>query len=183
MKLYTRTGDRGETSLGDGTRVSKDDPRVAAGGDLDELNAALGWCRAAPAGEAVASETQEIQQELCALASELATPSDSKPDRRGPLVGREQCQRLERWIDQAAGAVEPLQDFVLPAGTELACRLHLARTCCRRAERSVVTLARSVCLRPEVICYLNRLGDLLFAWARRANRDTGRRDIIWVRDP
>lgn len=180
MKLYTKTGDGGETSLFDGTRVGKDHPRVAAYGDLDELNAALGWCRSAPGAEAISSKIVAIQPQLLSLGAELASPPESAQAARVPRIADPQCRRLETWIDEATEAIEPLEHFVLPGGTELACRLHLARTCCRRAERSLVALARSEVVRPEVIVYLNRLSDLLFTWARLANQKAGCPDVIWV---
>jgi len=180
MKLYTKTGDGGETSLSDGTRVPKDHARVTACGNLDELTVVLGWCGCAAGAAGIASQLGEVQRSLLSLEAELAAPGDSGPAARAPLVSAEQCRRLETWIDEATEAVEPVENFVLPAGTELACRLHLARTCCRRAERSVVTLARAAGVRLEVTTYLNRLSDLLFAWARQVNHQAGRPDVIWV---
>ncbi len=179
-KLYTKTGDGGETSLGDGTRVSKDHPRVAACGELDELSAILGWCRSAGGGEAIVSRVERIQRQLLSLGAELATPAESGQADRIAAASAEQRRRLERWIDEATEGLQPLKRLVLCGGTELSCRLHLARTCCRRAERAVVALARSAAVRPEVIVYLNRLSDLLFVWARRANHEAGCPDVTWV---
>lgn len=180
MALYTRSGDRGETSLFDGSRVAKDDLRVMAFGELDELNSLLGLCRCAAGGSVINARAEQIQHELFAIGRELATPLGGK--RFGPreCIGTEHNGRLENWIDAACESATPLKDFVLPGGTELAARLHLARTCCRRAERSVVTLHGEVALREEIIIYLNRLSDLLFAWARQANQEAGVEDIYWV---
>jgi len=180
MTLYTRGGDRGETSLLDGSRVAKDDLRVIAIGDLDELNSLLGLCRCAAGTSIINERAEQIQQELFTLGRNLATPSSDQ--RLGPMecVGPDHNQQLENWIDEACEQATPLKDFVLPGGTELATRLHLARTCCRRAERSVVTLHGEKPVRDEIIIYLNRLGDLLFAWARQANAEAGVEDILWV---
>ncbi len=179
MKLYTRTGDAGETSLFDGTRVAKDDPRVAAYGDVDELNATLGFCRAA-AGPGTLDECLAwIQNDLFVVGSELATPRDSPQAAKVPCVRDTHCETLETWIDESSAAVPPLKRFVLPGGTELAARLHLARTCCRRAERSIIPLVQSKECRAEVLIYLNRLSDLLFAWARQANHQAGVADVTW----
>ncbi len=180
MKLYTRTGDSGETSLFDGSRVPKDNARVSAYGELDELNALLGWCRCTPGTPEILSHLQVIQSDLFVLGAELATPPDSRNLTRLVLLGEAEHRRLESWIDEAAGAVPPLRTFILPGGAELAARLHVARTCCRRAERTVVALSHLSSVRPDVIVYLNRLGDLLFAWARQANHDSGTADIPWT---
>lgn len=180
MKLYTKFGDGGETVLFDGTRVWKNDLRVAAYGDVDELNAVLGWCRAATGAEPMHSRLSTAQEELFILGAELATPADSPRAAAIPRVDAAICTRLESWVDEATSRTEPLMHFVLPGGTELACRLHVARTVCRRAERAVVALARVVEVPPEVVVYLNRLGDLLFAWARQANAGSGRPETCWI---
>ena len=180
MKLYTRGGDEGETSLFDGSRVAKDHPRVTAYGDVDELNSLLGWCRCGGVqGGAIAEGLKEVQGELFVVGAHLATPAGSAA-KRLPRLEREALARLERWIDEATGQVEPLRNFVLPAGTELAARLHVARTVCRRAERAAAGLARAGEAEPELVAYLNRLGDLLFAWARLANHAAGVADVLWV---
>jgi cob(I)alamin adenosyltransferase len=180
MALYTRGGDRGETSLIDGSRVAKDDLRVVAFGELDELNSLMGLCRCAAGSSVINERAEQAQHELFAIGRELATPPGGR--RFGPTgcISPEQIKRLEDWIDEACKLVLPLKDFVLPGGTELAARLHLARTCCRRAERSVVTLHGITAVREEVIIYLNRLSDLLFSWARQANQEAGVEDIVWV---
>ncbi len=180
MRLYTATGDGGETSLFDGTRVAKDHPRVVAYGDVDELNSVLGWCRCAPPSEQISSRIERIQHLLFDLGAELATPPGSRQSNHVPKVGEASCRELEGWIDQASDAVPPLRNFVLPGGCEPASRLHLARTCCRRSERAVIALARAETVRPEAIIFLNRLSDLLFAWAREANHLAGCGDQVWV---
>lgn len=179
MKLYTRQGDDGRTSLFDGSRVPKDNARVAAYGDVDELNAVLGWVAALPEADFLRELIQTIQNEMFILGAELATPAASASDARIPHLKSETIGRLEKWIDDAVGPVPPLRHFILPGGSELAARLHAARTCCRRAERRVITLAHHETLRPELIVYLNRLSDLLFAWARLANHRQGVADRLW----
>lgn len=175
MKLYTRTGDDGHTSLFGGRRTSKDDARVAAYGDVDETNAAIGLA-AASAGEPLSSLLRRLQNDLFVLGSELADPDHSGKTAR---LGSTDVERLERWIDEASAAVEPMRQFILPGGSELASRLHLARTVSRRAERAVVTLGRQTPLGGHSIVYLNRLSDLLFALARQANAAAGVPDVPW----
>jgi len=177
-KLYTKTGDRGTTGLFDGSRVTKDHPRVRAYGAIDELNAVLGLCRAACTNDELARHIELIQNELFILGSDLATPlTAAKPGL--PRAQPEQAERLEAWIDQATDAVPPLTAFILPGGCEAACRLHHARTVCRRAERQTVALAAAETINSQVVIYLNRLGDLLFAWARLANHQAGHPETVW----
>lgn len=183
MKLYTRTGDRGETSLFDGSRVPKDHARVAAYGDVDELNSFMGWCRCADGAGPLMERMEVVQNELFILGAELATPAGSRASGAIPRLAPESARRLESWIDEAVAPVPPLKLFVLPGGTELAARLHIARTVCRRAERAIVALAQNTEVDPEIIIYLNRLSDLLFAWSRLANHAAGRADIPWVPKP
>lgn len=180
MGLYTRFGDTGETALSDGSRVWKDDVRVCAYGAVDELNAALGWCRVAAAPGEMNDRLLAVQHELFILGARLAAPPDSDPARPVPHLEADHCRRLETWVDQATARVEPLSRFILPGGCELAARLHAARTCCRRAERAVVTLHRVQPVPQEIIVYLNRLGDLMFAWARQANREANYPDVLWI---
>ena len=180
MKLYTRGGDGGETSLFDGTRVGKDHPRVTAYGDVDELNSTLGWCRCADAAGLLAERLEAVQRELFVIGAHLATPAGSSAAGHLPRLEEEAPARLERWIDEATEQVEPLRHFVLPGGAELAARLHVGRTVCRRVERVVVGLAREGEASAEIVMYLNRLGDLLFAWARLANHAGGVADVLWV---
>ncbi len=162
-RIYTRGGDAGETSLGDGSRVSKLHPLVRAYGAVDELNAALGFAQVELADERLA----RIQNELFDLGADLSVPFEEGD---GKLrVTPELVERLERDCDEANAALSELRSFVLPGGTEAAARLHLARTACRRAEREVLAAAREEPVNPEVAVYLNRLSDLLFVLARAAN--------------
>lgn len=176
MRLYTRGGDQGTTGLPGGTRVPKDDVRVSAYGDVDELNAALGWVAAACDNHEQLGRLQNLQEQLLGLGAELAGTTG---DQSTASVASVQVSVLEEWIDSASEAVGPLKQFVLPGGSELAARFHLARTICRRAERSVVTLSREQEVTGGTIVYLNRLSDLLFAWARLANTRANVPDITW----
>lgn len=179
MKLYTRFGDNGETTLSDGSRVWKDDVRVAAYGTVDELNTVIGWVRVA-ATTPISERLLAVQQDLFTMGAQLAVPPASPKAAEVPHISPDQCRRLEGWVDEAAAGVEPLSRFILPGGCELAARLHMARTCCRRAERAVVTLHRAEPVAPDAVVYLNRLGDLLFAWSRQANHDANRPDVPWT---
>lgn len=176
MKLYTKRGDDGTTGLFGGPRVPKCDPRVVAYGEVDETNAALGVVIAGCRDAQILARLSAIQAELFILGAELATPPDQKP---AHSISETQIAQLERWIDQATDETPPLKSFVLPGGSQAAAALHLARTICRRAERSVVSLSRIETVRTEVIVYLNRLSDLLFAWARLKNHRSGVADIPW----
>jgi len=179
LKIYTKTGDLGETSLLGGTRVPKDHLRVAAYGDLDETNAALGAVRA------LAEEPPErllfsIQKDLFAIGAQLADPSHKVAAKRAKAaVTAAHVRRLEKAIDVREGSLPPLRSFVLPGGTPAAALLHQARTVCRRAERSVVTLAREADVDPRIIVYLNRLSDLLFVLARAENHRAGLAEDRW----
>jgi cob(I)alamin adenosyltransferase len=179
-RIYTKTGDRGETSLGDGTRVAKDHPRVAAYGDVDELNAVLGLLLAARADLPEAGLLRGIQNDLFDVGADLCRPqpADEQPGQRLRVQER-QAQRLEAAIDRLNAGLAPLTSFVLPGGQAAAAWCHLARTVCRRAERAVVTLARGEAVNPQVIVYLNRLSDLLFVLARVYNGN-GEDDVLWV---
>ncbi len=184
-KLYTRTGDRGETSLFGGRRVPKDEPRVVAYGTIDELIAALGVAISSIRQRTVVDHLHAIQNELFNIGAELAS---DKPVRRGKAragvfrLDPAKTERLETLIDQYDARVPPLRTFVLPSGSSAASLLHLARTVCRRAERTVVTLAREQPVNPAIQTYLNRLCDLLFALARYANKTSRRREILWRSD-
>jgi len=180
MKLYTKTGDDGTTGLFGGERIRKDHPRVDAYGAVDEINAAIGVAVVIVKDERLSGMLGEIQADLFSLGAELATPDASKLTAR---VADEAISRLEAWIDDAEAALPPLRTFIVPGGSETASRLHLARTVCRRAERSVVTLMSCDSIRPQIMIYLNRLGDLLFALARRANQDVGVPDVPWTAPP
>jgi cob(I)alamin adenosyltransferase len=181
-RIYTRAGDQGETGLGDGTRVAKDHPRVAAYGEVDELNAVLGLLVAQLPAEA--GEQREllrsIQNDLFDVGGDLCVPQapDEQPGQR-LRIRPEQATRLEAAIDRLNERLQPLRSFVLPGGSLAAAWCHLARTVCRRAEREVVTLARTERINPQIVIYLNRLSDLLFVLARVLNRD-GQDDVLWV---
>lgn len=181
MRIYTKTGDEGKTGLFGGGRVPKDDVRVMAYGDVDELNAAIGLARAAAPVELFDAELTRIQQDLFALGGRLATPAPEKVDTAlaKAALSEDRVGDFERSIDAADAELEPLRAFVLPAGTEKSAALHLARTICRRAERSVVTLTREASLPPLFLIYLNRLSDYLFVLARLANHRAGRPDVTW----
>lgn len=177
MRIYTRTGDAGETGLFDGTRVSKSDGRVDAYGEIDELNSALGVARAAGVGEDVATLLVGIQKELHAIGARLADPSRRIPDRVGKAVlDDEAVRRLEEAIDRFEAELPPLRHFILAGGSLGAANLHLARTVCRRAERRIVALHDAD---PLVLVYVNRLSDLLFVLARAVNRRHGVAEIEW----
>jgi cob(I)alamin adenosyltransferase len=181
MKIYTRTGDAGETGLFGGGRVPKDDPRVAAYGDVDELNSAIGVARATPPVQAFDPLLESIQRDLFALGGQLAAPEPARVAKalEKAQLSDERVAEFERLMDAADEELTPLRAFVLPAGTPKACAFHLARTVCRRAERSVVTLDRESALPPVFLVYLNRLSDLLFTLARLANHRDGAGDVTW----
>ena len=177
MPLYTGQGDDGRTLLIGGVRVDKDASRVAAYGEVDELNACLGLVRAAGPPEPLPSRLADIQNVLFEVGAHLATPPGSSVN---PFTdGQQKVRRLEGWIDEASAGAPPLRNFVLPGGTEAAARLHLARAVCRRAERTMVGLMRAEPVDAQVLVFLNRLSDLLFAWARQVNHQAGAGDVIW----
>lgn len=178
MKIYTKTGDAGETGLFGGTRVSKASDRVAAYGDVDELNSVLGLARVHPIDEARDALLATVQSELFDLGAELAARPGK--DTGVPKIEAAQVEALERAIDAAEAELTPLTTFILPGGSNGAAHLHHARTVCRRAERAVVTLATQDDVRPDVLRYLNRLSDLLFVLARLANHRAGVNDVPWV---
>lgn len=181
MKIYTRRGDRGQTDLFGGARVSKDDLRVAAYGDVDELNAVVGVAAAATDETDLSERLQAIQSSLFDLGSQLATPDPEQHAKNNvPGVDEAQVKELEGEIDRLELEIEPLKTFVLPGGTPAAAALHHARTVCRRAERKVVTLERAESVDPAVVQYLNRLSDLLFTMARVANARANVPDVPWV---
>jgi cob(I)alamin adenosyltransferase len=181
MKIYTRTGDQGETGLFGGGRVRKDHARVAAYGDVDELNAVLGVARAAGPGAAFDPLLETVQRDLFSLGGYLATPD---PEKVAAALAKAEIPstriaEFEAAMDAADTELPPLRAFVLPAGTPQSAALHHARTVCRRAERSVVHLAHIAPVPPVLIVYLNRLSDLLFTLARLANHRSGVADKIW----
>lgn len=179
MKIYTKKGDAGDTGLFGGTRVSKASSRVAAYGEIDELNSHLGVVRAAAVDDDVDALLARIQSELFELGAELA----ARPGKDVGIarVGDAQVEALEQAIDRAEVELAPLETFILPAGSLAAAHLHVARTVCRRAERAIVALGAEgeAELRPEVLRYANRLSDLLFVLARLANHRAGVADVPW----
>ena len=179
LKIYTKTGDRGETSLFDGTRVAKTDPRVVAYGEVDELQAAIGVCAASGVDHDLAEMIVAIQRDLFALGARLADPSHRIAPRVSKIIVNEaSVARLEQWIDSLEATLPPLRHFILSGGSVGGAFLHLARTVCRRAERAVVLLGNEA-VEPEVLVYLNRLSDLLFVMARTANHRSGVPEAEW----
>lgn len=178
-KIYTRTGDDGTTSLVDGSRIAKSNARMAAIGDVDEANSALGVAIATLGGEYPARLLQTIQNDLFDLGADLATPGDDfTPGEMTLRIVPAQVARLEAAIDSANDALAPLTSFILPGGTPAAAALHLARAIARRAERSAVAASHDVPLNPQALAYLNRLSDLLFVLAREVNL-SGLGDVLW----
>jgi cob(I)alamin adenosyltransferase len=177
-RIYTRGGDKGETSLGDGSRVPKHSLRVAAYGTVDEANAAIGLARLHADAEADAM-LGHIQNDLFDLGADLCTPEGGRRGAGALRILAAQVTRLEREIDAMNAALRPLDSFILPGGSAAAAHLHLARTVTRRAERLVSELAQTEPVNPEALKYLNRLSDHLFVLGRRAN-DNGARDVLWV---
>jgi cob(I)alamin adenosyltransferase len=175
-RIYTRGGDRGETSLGDGSRVSKLDCRIGAFGTVDELNSALGVVLAGDVSIAVREPLERVQNELFDVGADLSVPWGVTDRLR---VEQAMISRLEELCDRFNAELPELRSFVLPGGTESAARLHVARTICRRAEREVLLGAQEVELNPLVLAYLNRLSDLLFILARTANSLAGVDEPLW----
>jgi cob(I)alamin adenosyltransferase len=177
--IYTRTGDDGSTALGGRSRVGKDDSRVCAYGEVDELNAAIGVVLAAGPTERIRGALQGIQNELFHLGADLAFPEADKA--RTPVPGIEQrhVERLEQVIDELSAVVGPLENFILPGGAVTAAHLQVARAICRRAERAAVHLARQEVVGSFVLAYLNRLSDALFVMARVENRLQGVEEPLW----
>jgi cob(I)alamin adenosyltransferase len=171
-KITTRTGDSGETGLGDGSRVSKDSPRVRALGDVDELNSAIGLMLAEDVPQALRDAFTQVQQDLLDLGGELSIPGHA-------LLKPARVDALESAVEAWNADLAPLKEFILPGGTRAAAAAHLARTICRRAERSVVALGRKDKVGDAVRRYLNRLSDLLFVAGRTLNRHAGQNDVQW----
>jgi cob(I)alamin adenosyltransferase len=179
VKIYTKTGDGGETSLFDGTRVSKTDARVAAYGDVDEVHAVIGLAAAHSGDAALTDMMTALQRDLFALGARLADPSHKIAARVSKVVIDDaSVTRLEQWIDALEAELPPLRHFILAGGTPRGAALHLARTVCRRAERAVLSLGAEA-VEPVVLVYLNRLSDLLFVMARAANHRSGAAEIEW----
>jgi cob(I)alamin adenosyltransferase len=181
MKIYTKTGDRGDTGLfGGADRVSKASLRVSAYGEVDELNSVIGLVLTEPFDAQVSTLLTHVQSRLFDVGAELATLPDSKVSLGIALVDEDEVSALERAIDEAEKELAPLKTFVLPGGARVAAYLHLARTVCRRAERAMVALAAVEPVRPEALRYVNRLSDALFVFARLANHRAGIADVPWV---
>ena len=184
MKIYTKTGDKGETGLYGGTRISKASARVESYGTIDELNAAIGVAKSHIEDQKTISRLKKIQFDLFTLGSEASTPIDKmflangKP--RLPLViSEKEIEELEKWMDEMEKKLEPLQYFILPGGGKSATCLHVARAICRRAERNLVSLAQTEEVRPEMIKYLNRLSDYLFVLARYISKINNEPEEYW----
>lgn len=179
-KLYTRTGDLGETGLFGGARVGKDDPRVEAYGSVDELNCAIGVAVSFLRQRRLARELQAVQNELFNIGAELSSESGPMAERARMFVDPERkIAALERLIDEYDSKLPPLKTFVLPSGSQAGALLHLARGVCRRAERACVRLSRREEVSQHILVYLNRLSDLLFAAARYANKAAGKPETAW----
>lgn len=179
MKIYTRTGDDGTTGLFGGVRVPKSGARVEAYGTVDELNAAIGCVRANGPSVRMAAMLEEVQSDLFVLGAELACAPGKEDKLKMRLLEDADCTRLEGFIDTLEASLPQLQSFVLPGGSTGSAYLHLARTICRRAERTVLSLGDSPA-RASIQVYLNRLSDLLFVMARFENQETGHPDVPWV---
>lgn len=181
VKIYTKTGDKGETSLLGGDRVRKDAIRVVAYGDVDETNAAIGMVLATEPLDFERSLLESIQRDLLAIGGRLASPAPELVAKalRKAVIPAGRIEQMEATIDRADAELEPLHEFILPGGSLKAAYLHVARTVCRRAERSVVTLGRDSSIDPDILRYLNRLSDLLFMLARLANHRAGVPDVKW----
>lgn len=179
MKIYTKTGDQGDTGLFGGPRVAKNDARIEAYGTVDELNSLLGVARSFSLPAEIDRLVERIQNELFSLGAQLATPDPAA--HQTALVGPAQIEALEAAIDEYDARLEPLKQFILPGGTTAAAHLHLARTVCRRAERRLVTLVQTSAqpIAGDLVIYLNRLSDLLFVLARSANHAAGTADVEW----
>ena len=173
-KIYTRAGDKGETGLVGGQRVSKDSPRIWAYGTVDELNSAIGLARALKPDKETNAVLAGIQNNLFNLGAELATPGRSHVH-----VEKKRIGALEKLMDERNAKLGPLREFILPGGSPVAAQLHVARTICRRAERFCVRLAREEPIGESVVPYLNRLGDALFVLARWANKKQGVKEVCW----
>jgi cob(I)alamin adenosyltransferase len=181
MKIYTRSGDEGNTGLFGGGRVLKDDPRVEAYGDVDELNAVIGAARAVEVMPRIDEVLVTIQRDLFSIGALLATPDRDKMEQHltKARIDDDRIRQLEHAIDECDRELEPLKSFIIPGGSEKAAALHVARTVCRRAERRVIHLQRDVEIPPLVVIYLNRLSDVLFTLARLANHRAGAGEVTW----
>ncbi len=184
MKIYTKTGDKGQTSLYGGTRVSKSSLRVESYGNIDELNSFIGVAKSQIENQNVNDQLRTIQFDLFTLGSESATPADKLMLANGQprlplLISETEIEELEQWMDQMEETLEPLQYFILPGGGKAATALHVARTVCRRAERGLILLQEEEEVRPEMIKYLNRLSDYLFVLARYVSKLQNEPEEYW----
>jgi len=171
-KVYTRTGDNGTTGLGDGSRIAKDSPRIAALGDIDELNSLIGLLLTETLSTRITPMLVTIQHDLFDAGGEVSIPGYTR-------LTANHVQQLEQWLDDLNETLPPLKEFILPGGSRAAAVCHLARSVCRRAERRLTTVASTEVINPEAQKYLNRLSDLLFVIARFINRDCGHDDVLW----
>ena len=177
VRIYSKTGDDGTTGLIGGQRVSKSAPRIEAYGTVDELNSLLGMVRSLKPDESTDRILLHIQNQLFGVGSNLALPDSENRDRRAvPALGNDRIAELEKAIEDVEAGLEPLREFILPGGTQIASVLHLARAVARRAERRCVALSNQERVEPEILRYLNRLSDLLFSLARRANALAGQKE-------
>ncbi len=176
MKIYTKTGDDGSTGIVSGKRIAKHSSVIEAYGTADELNSFVGWARAAGRSK-IDSQLEQIQNDLHVLAADLATPPELTP--KLGRFSKERASRLESWIDEMEKSLEPLRQFLLPGGAELASRLHICRTVARRAERELYRLKQEQEVNEETGIYLNRLSDYLFVAARFANHSENIKDVLW----
>jgi cob(I)alamin adenosyltransferase len=183
-KLYTRSGDDGTTGLFSGARVSKNHPRIDAYGTVDEFNAVLGLCISGTSAKdetaVIGTILRQVQSRMFDIGADLATPEGASNEAKIVRIGDSHVGEIEGWIDQIDGRNEPLRNFVMPGGSELAARLHLARTICRRAERLIVALAHTEPVGEPLLQYINRVSDLLFAMARLSNKLSGVEDTPWI---
>lgn len=184
MKIYTKTGDKGETALYGGTRVSKASARVEAYGTIDELNAFLGFAKSEIQHESILKQLKKIQFDLFTVGSESATPTDKLTMANGKsrlalMISETEITELESWMDAFESELKPLQYFILPGGGKAATSLHICRTVCRRAERSLVFLNETEEVRPELLKYLNRLSDYLFVLARYVSHLNSEEEEYW----
>ncbi len=176
-KIYTKTGDKGETGLLCGGRVRKNDPRIAAYGDVDELNCVIGKAKALTRDATLSALLKRVQNDLFNLGLSLSAAGPKGSPEKG--IDASEIEFLEKEIDRMEGEIPPLREFILPGGSVLAATLHLARAVCRRAERSLVALAEGKTIGPSALAYLNRLSDFLFVLARWINRREGAAEICW----
>jgi len=181
MRVYTRTGDKGETSFASGTRAQKDHPRLEAYGTVDELNSHLGQVQACIPDPTEKNRLTRIQNRVFLVSSNLAVDNEEML-KKLPGILEEDIEDLERAMDRLLDQIPPLANFILPAGHQSVALCHIARTVCRRAERRMVTLSRETALDPILIRYINRLSDYLFVLARKTARDLGVAEVIWTSD-